>query len=328
MAQTAVVTGACGFVGTHMVDLLVEKNYTVRATDLKNADKTYLSKDAEFVAADITNKDDVKKVLKDADLLFHVASVFDFYAPWHVLYKVNVLGTRNLCECAVEENIKCMVHWSSGAIYGIPKQLPSTEKSPIAPSNNYEKSKAEQEKVVFKFHTEHNLPVVIIRPAVIYGKRSKYGVSTAIFMLAKGQLPAIPGSGKNIGTYVHVADVVNSALFLVNKPFAIGEVYNIADDTHYSSEELLLHVADLLGIKIFPFHIPASIIKMLVKWSEWSVKGSAKKPKLERDAIAYLFNSYWLDNSKLKSTGYELIYPDIKVGLKEVIEWYRTAGWI
>jgi len=327
--KLALVTGACGFVGSHMLDLLIEKAIKVRATDLESADRSYVDRlGVEFVPADLTRKETLRPVLDGVDYVFHTASVFNYSAPWNLLYRVNVEGTRNLCEVALETNPEIIVHWSSGAIYGISKELPTKETSPIEPSNNYEKSKWMQEQTALEFYRKYGLPVTVIRPAAIYGSRSRYGAVTPIFMLARGELRAIPGSGKTIGAFVHVRDVVGSALFLVGKKEAVGESYNIADDSHSTNEELLLYVAELLEVEIRKFHIPALVINFMAWWSEWKAKLEGKKPGLERDAVKYLFHDYWLDNSKIKELGYKLIYPDIKEGLKETIRWYKDEGWL
>jgi len=327
--RLALVTGACGFVGSHMLDLLMEREMKVRATDLESADRGYVNKlGVEFIPADLTRKETLRPVLDGVDYVFHTASVFDYSASWNLLYRVNVEGTRNLCEVALETNPEIIVHWSSGAIYGVPKELPTRETSPIEPSNNYEKSKWMQEQTAIEFHKKYGLPVTVIRPATIYGPRSRYGAIIPILMLARGELQAIPGSGKTMGAFVHVKDVVGSALFLAGKKEAIGESYNVADDSHYTTEELLLYAAELLDVKISKFHIPALVINLMAWWSEWKAKLGGKKPVLERDAVKYLFHDYWLDNSKIKELGYKLVYPDIKEGLKETIRWYKDERWL
>ncbi len=328
--RLALVTGACGFVGSHMLDLLIEKGIKVRATDLESTDRSYIDKlRVEFIPADLTRKETLRPVLQEADYVFHTASVFDYSAPWSLLYQVNVEGTRNLYEVALETNPEIIVHWSSGAIYSRRrKKLPTKETSPIEPSNNYEKSKWMQEQIALEFYRKYGLPVTAMRPATIYGPRGRYGSMIPIFMLARGELQAIPGSGKTIGAFVHVKDVVRSALFLASKKEAVGESYNIADDSHYTNEELLLYAAELLGVKMRKFHIPALVINLMAWWSEWTAKLEGKKPVLERDAVKYFFHSYWLDNSKIKELSYKLIYPDIKEGLKETIRWYKDKGWL
>ncbi len=322
------VTGACGFVGSHMVDFLLSKGHTVRATDLKAKSHVANRLGTEFIKADLTRKETLKSLFENVDYVFHIAAIFDYWAPWEILYKVNVEGTKNLCETALDFDIKNMVIWSSGAVYGVPKQVPVKETDKTAPVNKYEKSKALQEKVALKFYEENGLPIVILRPASIYGPRSKYGTAILLFLLAKGWLRAIPGDGKSRPALVHVRDVVGAAYFLHDKREAIGEIFNIADDSKYTVEELLLAAAKTLNVKIYRIHIPMWILNLLASLSECYAKITGKRPLIERDAIRYLTYDSLMDNSKIKSLGYKLVYPDALIGLKETIDWYKRAGWI
>ena len=106
--------------GSHLVDLLVEKGYKVRATDLKTANKRYLnkSKNVEFIPADVTKKKTLIPLFKDVEVVFHTAAILKFEVEWRLLYNVNVEGTRNLCEIALDSNVKRMIVWSSETVYG------------------------------------------------------------------------------------------------------------------------------------------------------------------------------------------------------------------
>ncbi|PIU69015.1 MAG: hypothetical protein COS84_00230, partial [Armatimonadetes bacterium CG07_land_8_20_14_0_80_40_9] len=121
------VTGACGFNGSYMVELLLEKGYKVRATDLEGTERGIYEdlvkrEGVEFVPSDLTKKETLKEVVKDVEYVFHPAAVFDYAAKWELMERVNVFGTRNLCEVLMEEGkVKKFVVWSSAAVYGIPK---------------------------------------------------------------------------------------------------------------------------------------------------------------------------------------------------------------
>ena len=159
-----------------MLDLLIDKGIRVRATDLGGADRSYVDKlGVEFVPADLTKRGTLRPALQGVDYVFHTASIFDCSAPWDLLYRVNVEGTRNLCEVALQTNPEVIVHWSSGAVYGISKELPTNETSPKEPSNNYEKSKWMQEQTALGFHRRYALPATVLRPASIYGPRAGMG---------------------------------------------------------------------------------------------------------------------------------------------------------
>ena len=325
--KRALVTGACGFVGSHMVELLLSRGYSVVATD-KKLDGVSNASNVEFRVSDVTDIETLRPLFGGIDLVFHIAGLFDYWAPYERLHKVNVGGTRNLCEVALDYDIESLVVWSSGSVYGMPGEIPVRETTPPKPLNNYEKSKAEEEQAAREFYEQNGLPVTILRPASIYGPRSKYGTSVLLFLLARGQLPAIPGDGRSRPATVHVRDVVGAAEYLADKGTAIGESFNVADDSRYSVEELLLAVTQMLGVRIYKFHIPISVLNLVAQLSEWQARLKGTRPRVEKESIRYLTYDSLIDNSKIKAAGYELLYPDPVTGLGETIEWYKREGWL
>jgi len=326
--KRVLVTGACGFVGSHMVELLVSRGYSVVATDKKLGHGILNVSDVEFGVSDITDSETLKPLLDGIDFVFHIAGLFDYWAPYEQLHRVNVGGTRNLCEVALDYNIENVVVWSSGSVYGIPSEIPAKETTPLRPVNNYEKSKVEEEQAALEFHEKNGLPVVILRPASIYGPRSRYGTAILLFMLARGQLPAIPGDGKSRPATVHVEDVVGAAEYLAAKETAVGESFNVADDSRYTVEELLFAAAQMLGVRIHNLHIPISVFDLLAQLSEWQARLRGTRPRVEKESIRYLTYDSLIDNSKIKAAGYKLLYPDPMTGLRETIEWYKREGWL
>ncbi|MFX1255830.1 MAG: NAD-dependent epimerase/dehydratase family protein [Promethearchaeota archaeon] len=321
-------TGGCGFVGLHMVEFLLAKGHQIRALDIHKCKEIMSREGIEFVQCDITQRQELNDIFTDVDYAFHIAALFDYSASWEQLHRVNVIGSRNLCEVALNSNIKRIVVWSSGSVYGIPKKTPVGEDIPPKPLNNYEKSKLEQERVFLDCYNENDLPVTIIRPAAIYGPRGKYGVSQMLLMLAEGKLPGIPGPGKYKPALVHVKDIINAAYFLHDKENSIGEIYNIGDEGKYTMEELLLAAAEILDIKIRRFHIPVSLLNLYALIHTSYSKIRKKKPRLVKDLIRYVTYDSVLNSSKIKHLGYNLLYPDTIMGLKETIDWYKEVGWV
>ena len=138
-------TGVCGFVGSHMVEFLLAKGHQIRALDMHKCKEIANREEIEFVQCDITQKKELNGIFADVEYVFHIAALFDYSASWEKLHRVNVIGSRNLCEVALNSNVKRIVVWSSGSVYGIPKKTPVDENIPPTPLNNYEKSKLEQE---------------------------------------------------------------------------------------------------------------------------------------------------------------------------------------
>jgi nucleoside-diphosphate-sugar epimerase len=338
------VTGACGFSGSHMVDLLIEKGYEVVATDRENTPRRWLNPYANFIPSDLLDKSSLEKVVKNCDIIFHPAAIFSYSAPLEDLIKVNVVGTKNLLDVAVANGVKRIVIWSTAGVYDVSKLKDGAidENGPIGPSNNYEYSKLKQEELAMEYHIAGKIEVVILRPAPIYGPRNLYGFANIVFSLA--QLPAaIVPIIDNKSVSVHVKDVCGSALFLSQKEEAKGEIFNVVDDSDYTYTDINILIAKMLGkpaVKIPVRANPKRISKLLTLVAKISSFSQKNFPLifelplisilkyLEEDTARYTAYSYRFSNKKLKSFGYKLIYPDLKDGLPETIQWYREYGYI
>ena len=345
--KTALVTGACGFIGSHMVDFLLDQGYSVVATDTEQAykGKHHLDPNVCFIPADITEKTGLIQVFynpdRHFDYVFHIAAIFDYTKPPHLLYKVNVEGTYNLLNMIRKTRQKpAIVVWSSGSVYGVTGEMPAYETTPVSPKNNYERSKLEQERLALSFAKANDLPLAVIRPAAVYGPRSKYGVAIPVLMVASGQIPFIIGPGKYSQSFVHVQDVCQAAEFLATRITAThGEIYNICDSSRYTAEEMFLWVekclretgrndVKFLRISGRAFHYPLWGLKPLLWWNDFRYTKRGLRPKIERDLVDYLNAPFLMSNLKIRLLNFELAYPDAREGVKKTIEWYAKEGLI
>jgi nucleoside-diphosphate-sugar epimerase len=326
------VTGACGFVGSHLVDALLKKEGTrVRATDLPEADQTFLNSEAEFIPSDLRDSISLRKVVQDVDVVYHPAALFRYSADWADLYAVNVEGTQHLCQAAIDAKVSTFLLLSSAGVYGAPQHLPVREEDTTHPANAYDRSKWEQEQIAHQVCTSSNLALIILRPAPIYGPRNRYGIGTLIQMVHKGQLQVIHKNMNTLVPLVHVSDVVGAAIHLTDYPAAKGVTYNVVDDSTYRKYDLLSYLAPLLNTKIFYSRLPLPrfLLTTFAAWSEWKARHiTHTDPKVERATIDLLYNNYWFSNLKLKETGYILRYPDSRFGLKDTIDWYKQHNWL
>lgn len=340
------VTGACGFMGTHMVEVLTEAGYPVRATDLPSA---YEKDDrkagrfpsvlkrlgVEFIPSDLTEPSTLDPVVKDVQLAFHVAAVFSYSAPWALLEKVNVDGTRELLDRLLDQaTFSKLVYWGAGGVYDLDAPIPFVEdETPLNPANDYLRSKHLAEQLVMQYGRDKGLRYSIMRPTTVYGPRGVYGGGQMLMAAANGPVGACPGNWNERIPFVHVRDVVGAARFLAETPKTDGEVYNLNDSSQMTNVEFFKFVADITGrpfLKLPP--IPAGPLKKVLIPVARTMQAVAARlgtqSPLEADTVNYLGRDLTYSNKKLLGAGYTFEYPDARQGIADTILWYQRNGWL
>lgn len=338
----ALVTGANGFMGTHMVDLLVAQGYEVLATDIGSASSKVLSGvSLEYAQCDLRDPSQVVSLHTRGpfDYVFHIAGLFDYSAPLADLHEVNVQGTYNLLwELLYDrgrgrfkspaEMPKRVVMWGAAGVYDFSKGAPVKEDTPTIPSGGYLYTKWCAEKIAMQM-CELGVPVTIVRPGGVYGPRSRYGVALSILIAARGGMgPFYFGSKKNVPGMVHVIDVCRAAEFLAKRPEAVGEIYNVNDESSYTVYDLTTSAAKRLGFPMIPLALPLGIQRFFIGNLK---KKAAKKNRissLNEEMLSLLELDSLLDISKIKALGWRPLYPDTKKGFEETLDWYEKEGWL
>ncbi len=343
--RKALVTGACGFSGSHMVDLLVSDGYDVIATDKADAPRRWLNPEVKFIPSDLLDKKSLEEAVNSAEVIFHPAAVFNYSAPLEVLIRANVEGTKNLLDVASARGVKKIIVWSTAGVYDVSKSegIPIDEKGPIGPSNNYEYSKLKQEEVAIEYNESKKIGVTIIRPAPIYGPRNFYGFANIIFGINALPNFIIMPKIANKSVSVHVEDVCGAALHLALRDDTNGEIFNLVDDSDYSFSSVAILVAELLGKRVYQLPVNANtnvlsaLALRLARVSRilknifpliFQIPYIEGLKYLEEDTARYMAHSFRFSNKKLKNYGYKLKYPDLKDGLPGTIEWYREYGYL
>lgn len=263
----ALVTGGSGFIGSHLVRKLIRENYKVRCLVRTTSDTKLLRRlGVELWFGDLTDKKSLKGIAKGIDTVFHLAAVGDINAiakKYYALYRnVNVRGTKNLLEECVEQNIRKFVHFSSVAAMGeIEENGQITEKSICNPKTPYEVSKYESELVALNFWKKYNIPIVILRPSMIYGEDERKEMSKIEKSVNLRIVPII-GDGCNFIHMAHVKDVIDAAIAAAKKGRP-GRIYIISSE-YYTWNELVDLIAQKKGLRFFKFHIPISFAKLFV----------------------------------------------------------------
>jgi len=329
--KKVLVTGACGFVGSHLVELLMTEGFDVRATDLEWANRRHIQRhiesgSVEYMSSDLRKSWELDSVVKDVEIVFHPGGLFNLTIDRETLNDVNVKGTFYLCLAAADRGVRKLINWSSSSIYGCwGDDRAATEEDEIFPErmhNDYARSKYEQEKTAQKFGKTRGIKVISIRPADIYGQRTVMGSALPLKSLAAGVLqrpPAIKGKNgeylKAKSSHVHVKDVARAALFLALSEEAEG-VYNVSEDEAIYNEELFRRGAEVLGKEIKTGYENPIIFRMIARLLGAyastrnflsSVSGNPERiyPPFDAASVDFMVKNHIVSNRRLRKLGFE-----------------------
>jgi UDP-glucose 4-epimerase len=266
------VTGGAGFIGSNLVDALVPDNKVTVMDNLSSGEleniRHHLNKpDFTFVQGDITDKEQVRKLVRGNQIIFHLAvqclrvSLSDPY----LVHDVNATGSLNLCQAAHEEKVDKFIYISSSEVYGTAKETPMTEDHPLEPTTPYGASKLAGEAYARSYYLSFGLPVVVVRPFNCYGPREHlegpYGEVIPRFVLRvmNGEPPVIFGDGYQTRDFTSVKDVIRGIILSCESEETIGETVNIAAGKEVTINKIARTVIGLLGQenKLEPLYMDA-----------------------------------------------------------------------
>ncbi|MFX0039144.1 MAG: NAD-dependent epimerase/dehydratase family protein [Candidatus Heimdallarchaeota archaeon] len=372
MSKLVLVDGAKGHTGTFLIKEILETKpeWNIVATDLPSTRRDELmaketifstkfkymteildNKRISFIPADLTDQKSLIDLFQDRkyDFIFHIASLYDYFAELDVLREINVDGIQNQLEIISKTqdlNKLRFIHWSTCGVYGEPKYkkdnrgypIPTEETEPYNPPNNYSISKMEQEMVLKEYIKNYHLKATIIRPAPIIGPYQIYGVFHIIQLVNKsGFGPGIhiyPKKKRLAMPLIHVEDLVRSAIFLAENEQSIGESYNLVLNPCFQ-EDFLEYLADLLNVNYFNFPIWWPLYKIFSKFLFWLNKKKNEKakklhsrPPVDLSMAGYTTHQYLFSNQKIKNLGFKFKFPDYKSATDDTIEWYLKNKWL
>jgi dTDP-glucose 4,6-dehydratase len=261
--KNILVTGGAGFIGSHIVDKLMEEGFQVTVIDnletgrLENIAHHQKKKDFHFVKGDIRNGDLVKETLRGIDAVFHeaaLASVTRSVKDPILTNDINVVGTLNLLKASSDLGVKRFVFASSAAIYGDSRSPLKKEDMVANPRSPYGVSKLAAENYVRVFYKAYGLETVCLRFFNVYGPRQNvdirgsYGGAISIFVnrILKRMPPVIYGDGKQTRDFVYVKDVVEANMLALKQKSASGEVFNVAAGEKISVNQVAKALKDIM----------------------------------------------------------------------------------
>ena len=323
-----VVTGATGFIGSHLIDYLVGQGCTIHALVRETSDQRWLNKSGQVKihVVDLAQSSSIS-CLEKADYLFHCAGLTkaktrDDYFCGNV-YSCEVLYERCV---AIGSNLKAIVHLSSLAAAGPSTQGEAVqEKNPCKPVTYYGESKLAGEKIALKYAS--SLPIVIIRPPVVYGPREK---NFFVYLKALSQ-----GWNIKIGTtrrelsLIYIADVVRAMVQAVVFYPQKEKIYYVTDGEHYLWSDISNSAMKILNVRAKKLVIPEVLLPLFSYFFEALAWFGSKPPLFDRQRMIDICQTSWIASPKsfFESHKFQPKYNLVK-GLKETIDWGKKNNWL
>ncbi|RTZ70656.1 MAG: NAD-dependent dehydratase [Aquificaceae bacterium] len=314
--KKVLVTGAGGFIGSHLVERLLEENCEVKAFVRYNSLNRWgwldafpksVLKEIEIISGDIRNTDIVRQAVKGTEVVFHLSALisipYSYISPESYL-EVNVKGTLNVLQASLDFEVEKVLITSTSEVYGTAKYVPIDENHPRQPQSPYSASKISADALAESFYRSYDLPVVIVRPFNTYGPRqsARAVIPTIITQLLGGFEEIKLGALHPTRDFVFVKDTVEGFIRIAKSDQTVGEEINIATGKEISIKQLA-----------------EKLIKLINPNAKIVTEKQRLRPK--KSEVERLVGS----NEKLKKlTGWIPRYT-LDEGLKETIEWFRNS---
>lgn len=323
------ITGATGFIGRHLRDRLIGGRRKIRLfCRPESAHKlpSFENESVEIFHGDLHNRDSINQAMYGVKRVFHCAGHVLDWGAQETFHATNVRGTQWLLDAAVEQKVSRFIHLSSIAVFGIPSPAYFDDETPYNPGNDhYSQSKIESEIIAFRYFREKGLPVVVLRPAVVYGPYSGW-VEEPIRLIRKNKMFLI-GGGKGICHPCHINNLIDAMLLASDHPDAIGMGYNVSDDQSITFKVFFNHLAKIVGAPPVNRSIPLPLARIMATILKMSPKGvkRGKRPLLTHAAIDMLVAQSTMRMDKIRN---ELNFePEISVecGMELLKQWIELS---
>ena len=317
MSKKVLVTGADGFIGSHLVELLLKRGLNVKAFCFYNSNSSWgwldkldshIKKDLEVVLGDIRDFQLVKNAMKDCNEVYHLASLiaipYSYVAPSSYV-DTNIHGTLNVVQAARDLNIDQVIHTSTSETYGTAQFVPINESHPLVGQSPYAASKIGADQIALSFWRSFKTPVTILRPFNTYGPRqsARAIIPTIITQIASGKRNIKLGSISPTRDFNFVLDTCRAFLSVSESSSTIGKVLNVANNFEISIGDLALLIAQVMNTEI-------------------EIDTDKDRIRPENSEVNRLFGDYSLLNSL---TGWQpnfLGREGLKSGLELTAEWF------
>lgn len=317
---TVLVTGADGFIGSHITEALVRGGFKVRAFVYYNSFNSWgwldhcagdVKGNFEVFPGDIRDPHGIKEAMKGCDAVLHLAALiaipFSYKSP-DTYVDTNIKGTLNVLQAARELGVKRVVHTSTSEVYGTAQFVPITEDHPLQGQSPYSATKIAADQLAYSFYSSFDLPVVTLRPFNTYGPRqsARAVIPTIVTQIANGQRTIKLGATSPTRDFSYVQDTVSAFIAAINSDAASGKVINLGSNFEISIGDTARLIAETMNIEI---EIVTDVVRMRPENSE-----------VER---------LWADNTKARDLlGWQPKFIGLdgfKRGLVETIDWFTKT---
>jgi len=262
--KKVLVTGADGFIGSHLTETLVAKGYKVKAFVMYNSFNSWgwlnhVRKDKlehiEIFTGDIRDPNGVKTAMKGCDIVFHLAALisipFSYHSPDNFV-DTNIKGTLNVIQAARELNVEKLIQTSTSEVYGTAKYVPINEDHPLQGQSPYSASKIGADHIAMSFYSSFNTPVVIVRPFNTYGPRqsARAVIPAVIIQIASNNKIIKMGAGHPTRDFSYIDDTVNGFIAIAESSKTIGEIINLGSNYEISINDTVKMIAAIMGADI------------------------------------------------------------------------------
>lgn len=319
--QKILITGADGFIGSHLTEALVRQGLNVRAFVLYNSFNSWgwldhspkeIRENLDVFAGDIRDPHGVKEAMKGCDTVLHLAALIAIPYSYHspdTYVDTNVKGTLNVLQAARELGVRRVIHTSTSEVYGTAHFVPITEEHPLQGQSPYSATKIAADQLAYSFYASFGLPVVIARPFNTYGPRqsARAVIPTIITQIASGQRQIKLGAISPTRDFNYVQDTVAGLIAALNSDQGLGDVVNFGSNFEISIGDTARLIAEAMNTEV-------------------EIIADEARLRPENSEVEHL----WADNRKAKALfGWEPAYggrEGFKRGLKETIEWFTDPA--
>ncbi|MEK5483883.1 MULTISPECIES: NAD-dependent 4,6-dehydratase LegB [unclassified Viridibacillus] len=319
MTKKILVTGADGFIGSHLTEELVRQGHDVRAFVYYNSFNSWgwldqstkeIKESLDIFSGDIRDPFGVKEAVKGCTHVLHLASLIAIPYSYHspaTYIDTNINGTLNIVQAARELGVEKVVHTSTSEVYGTAQYVPIDENHPLQGQSPYSASKIGADQMALSFYRSFDTPISVIRPFNTYGPRqsARAVIPTIISQLANGKTTIKLGAISPTRDFNYVKDTVSGFISVLNSEKSLGEVINVGSNYEVSIGETAEMIADIMGVKL-------------------TIETDEQRLRPEKSEV----NRLWAENKKAKELiGWKPNYGDkegFRRGLEETIEWFTN----